>query len=441
MKKEKVVIVTGAAGFLGNNVIRKLQKEDFKIRAFILPNDQGKSLEGLNCKIYKGDVTKKETLKEVFTITENQELYVIHCAAIVYIKSKYNPLVYEVNVSGTKNIIEKVLETNAKLVYVSSVHAIPEKKGVITEITDFNPDKVEGLYAKTKAEIASYILKMTKEKDLNACIVHPSGIIGPYDFGATHLTQMILDFASGRLTAAVRGGYDFVDVRDVADGIINAMEKGKKGECYLLTNHYVEVKELLDEISELRNTKKIKTILPMWIAKLTAPLSELYYKILNQPPLYTKYSLYTLTSSSNFSNQKAKKELGFKNREIKETIKDTLMWLEEQGRINKKKEKKEILILLIQMFMFYIFPLFAGPTDTMGMVFIIFLMTFILSILMGSISNQNLKYFYPIIVSILFIPSIFIYYNSSALIHTIWYLTTSIIGIAIGIEIDKVTKG
>jgi len=334
---KKVFIVTGANGFLGNNVIRKLlQNKANEVRALVLPEDKINSLDCLNCKIYKGDVTQKDTLNDIFEIEEqNAELCVIHCAAIVYIKSKYNPKVYEVNVNGTKNIIEKVLEKNAKLVYVSSVHAITEKpnKETITEIKDFNPNKVEGQYAKTKAEIAKYILEMVQKKGLDACIVHPSGIVGPNDFGNSHLTQLIIDFANGRLKACVNGGYDFVDVRDVADGIISACDKGKAGECYILSNRYISIKELLDTVSEVRNTKKIKTVLPMWLARLTAPLSEKYYAMLKQPPLYTKYSLYTLTSNSNFSNKKAKKELEYKNRELKETIKDTVDWLEEQGRL------------------------------------------------------------------------------------------------------------
>ena len=104
-----------------------------------------------------------------------------------------------------------------------------------------------------------------------------------------------------------------------------------------------------------------------------------------------------------------------------------------------KKYFKEIIILLIQLCMFYIFPLFAGPTDAMGMVVIIILATFILSIIISSISKEKIKYLYPILISVLFIPSVFIYYNESALIHSIWYFIDSTIGIIIGTIIYKVT--
>ena len=105
-----------------------------------------------------------------------------------------------------------------------------------------------------------------------------------------------------------------------------------------------------------------------------------------------------------------------------------------------KKYTKEIIILIIQLFMFYIFPVFAGPTDTMGMVFLIWLSTIILGIIIAIVSTKKIKYLYPIIISILFIPSIFIYYNETALIHTLWYLVSSSIGMLIGTIIYIIRK-
>ena len=324
----KIYIITGANGFLGNNIIRKLEQEkNSEIRAFVLKGESIKSLENLKCKIYYGDVTKKESLASVFENTEGKEVFVIHCAGIVYIKSKYNPLVYNVNVNGTKNIVDKVLNINAKLVYISSVHAIPESDGVITETVDFDPNRVEGLYAKTKAEAAKYVMDAVKTKNLNACIIHPSGIIGPNDYGNSHLTELVKEVASGKLFACVKGGYDFVDVRDVADGVINACNKNTKGECYILSNKYITIKELSDIICDCVKRKKINIVLPIWIAKIFALFFEIYYNLKKQTPLFTKYSLYTLSSNANFSNKKAKEELNFKNRDMIDTIRDTIKWI------------------------------------------------------------------------------------------------------------------
>ena len=105
-----------------------------------------------------------------------------------------------------------------------------------------------------------------------------------------------------------------------------------------------------------------------------------------------------------------------------------------------KRYLKEIVILILQLFMFYIFPLFAGPTDAMGMVFLIICATLLLSVIMASISKEKIKYLYPIIVSILFIPSIFIYYNETAFVHSLWYLVVSSVGMILGIIVEKISK-
>lgn len=285
--------------------------------------------------LYYGDVRKKESIRPCFENLNGCQFVVIHCAGIVSIASKFDQTVYDVNVTGTKNVVDLCKKYNAsKLVYVSSVHAIPEKPNgiTITEITEFNPDNVVGLYAKTKAEATSYILEAAS-KGLDACVVHHSGITGPYDHGRGHITTLVIDYYQSRLTSGVNGGYDFVDVRDVADGIIAASDKGRQGECYILSNKFFEVREILTMLHEITGKRKIKNFLPLWFIKITAPLAEIYYKILGQPPLFTSYSIYTLNSNALFSHQKATSELGYTTREMKETLKDTVNWLKENGRV------------------------------------------------------------------------------------------------------------
>lgn len=331
-----IYIVTGANGFLGNNLVRTLcQNTNNQVRALVSSLGRADALQGLDCEIFEGDVTKPETLRDIFTVPTGAKVYVIHCAAIVYIKSKPNPAVHNVNVLGTKHVAEETLKIGAKMVYVNSVHAIPELPHgeTMKEVDDFSPTRVKGIYAKSKAEAAQCILDMVKTRGLDACIVHPSGIIGPYDFKTSHLTQLIIDAATGRLKAGVKGGYDFVDVRDVVAGILSACHYGVAGECYILSGHYVSVADLLKMITQAAGRKPIKTFLPMWLAKLTAPLSELYYSIKKQPPLYTGYSLYTLESNAQFSHAKASKELNYSPRPIQDTIDDTVNWLKRTQRI------------------------------------------------------------------------------------------------------------
>lgn len=336
---KKTYIITGANGFLGNNIIRKLvAKEDCEIRALIKTGDAPVHIGEFGCKIFYGDVTKKETLNDLFDVEEGSDVCVIHCAAVVYIKSKKNPYVGEVNVGGVENIVEQTLKIGAKLVHVSSVHAVPElpNQEQMTEVNHFDPSLVHGIYAKSKASGTEVVLKAVREKGLNVCIVQPSGILGPYDFGNTHMTEMIVQFANGKLPAGVKGKYDFVDVRDVADGVIAAIDKGRKGECYLLTNRQVYIKEILDYVSETLGIKKIKLMIPIWIAKLAAPFCEAYYSMRKKTPLFTSYSLYTVLANSNFNHEKAEKELGYKTRDFKETVTDTVLWLKECGRIKER---------------------------------------------------------------------------------------------------------
>lgn len=329
----ELYLITGAAGYLGNTLVRSLLKMGRDIRILVLPEE--KNIPEGKLEVCFGNVCDMDSMKKLFENSQHRELIVIHAAGIVTIASKYQQIVYDVNVTGTKNVVE-LCEKNKvkKLVYVSSVHAIPERsKGeVIVETNQFNPDQVTGLYAKTKSEATNIVLQAAK-RGLNASVVHPSGIAGPFDHGRGYLTVLVIDYYKRRLRAAINGGYDFVDVRDVAKGIISCCEKGKSGECYILSNRYFTVKEMLYMLHEITEKKEIKRILPFWFIRLAAPLAELYYKILRQPPLFTAYSIYTLNTNAVFSHEKATAELGYTTRDMKQTLEDTVNWLKAMKRI------------------------------------------------------------------------------------------------------------
>jgi len=327
-------IVTGAAGHLGSVVTSMLNDQRKSVYALCLPDEKHLPKSDY-IKIFTGDVCNIDSLTEIFESCKNKSVTVIHCAGIVSIASKYNQKVYDVNVNGTKNIISLCEKYNIdKLIYISSVHAIPELPAgkIVKEVEHFSPNDVTGLYAKTKAEATQCVLDYSK-RGHKANIIHPSGIVGPGDFGRGHITQLVIDYYKGGLTSMINGGYNFVDVRDVALGILSCCDNGKNGECYILSGQYFKVHELLNLLHEITGKKKIKIILPLWFAKVTAPLSELYYMILRQPPLYTSYSIYTLHTNANFSCEKAAKELGYTIRPMLQTLTDTVNWLKLNNRI------------------------------------------------------------------------------------------------------------
>jgi len=329
---EPLYIVTGAAGHLGGTITSELDRRGKAVYALCLPKEAHLPSGG-NIKVFTGNICDPDSLINMFESCGDTPVIVIHCAGIVSIASKFNQAVYDVNVTGTKNIISLCEKYRVKkLVYISSVHAIPELplNATMSEINHFSSDDVVGAYAKSKAEATQCVLDYA-QRGFDANVIHPSGIFGPGDFSGGHTTQLVIDYCRGGLTSAVGGGYDFVDVRDVADGILSCCENGRSGECYILSGQYIHVPELLDLLHEITGRKKIKRILPQWFVKLTAPLAELYYKILKQPPLFTAYSIYTLGSNANFSHEKATKKLGYSTRSLRQTLTDTVNWLKHNG--------------------------------------------------------------------------------------------------------------
>ncbi|MCM1225670.1 MAG: NAD-dependent epimerase/dehydratase family protein [Lachnospiraceae bacterium] len=325
--KQKMYIITGANGHLASTIIRYLVKQDCLIRGLILPSEENRDRK--NITYYKGDITKPETMDEIFSGTEDYDVYVIHTAGIISVENEVTPLMYNVNVNGTKNIIEVCKKYAVKrLLYVSSVHAIQEGEymSTITELYEFPKDKVQGGYASTKAEATQAVMDSVAD-GLDVVVVHPSGILGPFDKGNNHITQLIQMYLSGKLPAGVTGGYDFVDVRDVAQGCISAVNNGRKGECYILSNRYYSVKDLLEYMRIAVHGKHKKVCVPLGLAKMAAPIFEKVAEITKTRPLFTKYSLYIMDSNGRFCHDKATKELGYMPRDMKDTIRDTIVYL------------------------------------------------------------------------------------------------------------------
>ena len=322
-------VVTGATGHIGNVLVRYLIDRGYEVKSLVVNEKEKEILKDLNTEIVIGDVRKLESLVAAF---EGADV-VFHLAGIIEIGSGNKKKVHEVNVNGSKNVVAACKMAHVKkLVYTSSVHAIPEKEGLITETKTFSKDLVKGTYAKSKAEATEYILNSNSD-DLEVIIVHPSGVIGPYEYIKSNMGQLIIDCATGRMKAYIKGGYNFVDVRDVANGIILACEKGKPGECYILAGHSITIEDLMAIVEKLTGKKAPKFKIARWFAYITGIFSELFYKIVKEKPLFTSYAVYTTGTNCNFSIEKAKKELGYTIRDIEETIADTIKWYKEKGEI------------------------------------------------------------------------------------------------------------
>ena len=321
---DEKIIITGATGHIGNVVARKLVEQGKKLTALVLPNEDLTPIKDLNLDIVYGDITDKEA---VFKLIEKDSI-VLHFAGIIDIGTMDEETIRKVNIGGTENIVDACVGNRAKkLIYLSTVHIIdPDAGEVLKEPTEFDKNKVVGNYAKTKLEATKYIFDACHERGLNATVLYPSGVIGPYDFKISELGQVILDYMNHKLLAYVKGGYNFVDVRDVADATIRAITDWKKGEGYIVSGYNVDLKELLGIINEKLGRRKFPPKLALWFVRMFAGLANAYYKARKKKPVFSKYSLYTLNVNHNFSNEKAKQELGFNPRSVKDSVSDAVDW-------------------------------------------------------------------------------------------------------------------
>ena len=322
----KLYLITGGTGHLGQNVIRLLQKnQNAAIRVLVLPGDPVALPDGVEC--VEGDVCNVGSLAPFFNTNGYGTVVLLHLAAYITIASKATPAVWQVNVEGTRNVMELALQSGiGRVVYVNSVHAIPEQPlpDVIAEPLRFSSDTVHGQYAKSKAAAAEVVLQYAKQ-GLNVSIVHPSGIIGPGDTQKTnHMTRTIEAMAKGRIPVSISGGYDFVDVRDVAKGILQCETSGKAGECYILSGHYATIDHLAKVISGYTGRRFLHLYIPKFIMRAAAVLGERYAMLWHRKPLFTPYSVFTLQTNAFFSHLKATRHFGYHARPLRRTIQSTL---------------------------------------------------------------------------------------------------------------------
>ena len=321
-------IVTGATGCIGNVLIKELANAGKQVAAFVRPTSDLCSLEGCAYEKVSGDVLDLESLIRAF----NGKQTVYHLASEISLLPGKHKKLQEINIIGTRNVIKACFECKIKrLIYTSSIHAFkePENGTMIDESMPFYPDSNMGSYNRSKAAASIEVVKAA-QAGLDAVIVCPTAVIGPYDFRVSHIGQLIVDYCSGRFNVTIDGAYDFVDVRDVCRGHILAAEKGIKGDHYLLSGHRITIDALMLLLEEITGIPKPKYKIPVNLARFFAFFTPLYYKITDTKPRFTLYSINTVQSNSNISHKKATEELGYNPRPLKESLVDTIEWFRQQ---------------------------------------------------------------------------------------------------------------
>jgi dihydroflavonol-4-reductase len=328
-------LVTGATGHIGNVLVRLFNERGERVRAMVLPDEDPSPLNGLDVEIVLADVLDYQSLLQAFDHID----VVYHLAGIISILPGKDHMVQAVNVTGTRNVIQAAHSCGVRrLVYTSSIHAlrrVPE--GIlIDESVPFDVEHAISSYDSSKASASLSVLNAV-EDGMDAVIVCPTGVIGPFDFRRSEMGQLILDCVDQKPMLYVDGAYDFVDVRDVAQGLILAGEKGRCGESYILSGERIEVLDIIKIVQEVLGTRLFSLKIPFSLARLTANFTPLYYRLTHGKPRFTSYSLATLTANSNISHSKAHLELGFSPRPLRESLADTVKWFLKNKRLNKNR--------------------------------------------------------------------------------------------------------
>jgi dihydroflavonol-4-reductase len=258
---------------------------------------------------------------------------VYHAAAHISIVRNEWPLLERTNVQGTRNVVDAVQDCGVRrLIHFSSIHAL--EQGPLDQPLDESRSLVisphAALYDRTKA-MGEAEVRRAVEQGLDATILYPTAIIGPYDWRPSHMGDVLLALCRRRLPALVRGGFDWVDVRDVVAGALQAENLAPAGARYLLSGQWVSIQGLARQIEQLAGVRAPRVIAPLALARLGAPLATWYGRCCGRRPLFTPDALQALDSNHTISHERATRELGYQPRPFRETLRDTLAWFAQEG--------------------------------------------------------------------------------------------------------------
>lgn len=326
-------VITGATGHIGNTVARMLCGDHRNV-VLVVRRSNDKAIVDLDAKLMVGSFCDPDFLDRLLTVDD----IVIHCAGMIAITDEDADEVMRVNFGGTAALADLCAQKQVKkFVYISSVDAIykPDACSPITEPSTFYPDKLDGIYGKSKAMATEYVLNLAKDGMLNASVVYPTAVIGPYDYKVSNVGQVILDFITEKPLARVEGCYNFVDVRDVAQAIIQIARDTESGSGYILGGEVVTVTQLFEILSPICG-REIPIKLPLWFVNAFSDLGVLYYKVRGKKPVFSRFALKTLNSNCNYDISKAQTELGYAPRSAVETLTDSAKWLYENKAAKEK---------------------------------------------------------------------------------------------------------
>ena len=324
-------LITGAAGFVGAAVLRELLKKGHKVKALVRQSSVLNNLKNLDVEIVYGDLKDRESLKKSLKDCK----YLFHVAADYRLWVPKPEEIYQNNVKGTENLMEEALNSEIeKVVYTSSVAVLgkPINGDIANEKTPVNVSQMIGHYKKSKFLAEEKVKELYKTRKLPVVIVNPAAPVGPRDIKPTPTGKMVLDAAMKKIPAYLDTGLNIVHVDDVAKGHMQAFNKGKLGERYILGGENLTLKEMLEIISILCGNKPPKIRLPRKPLYPIGYVFEIFARLFNiKNPMLTVDMIRMAEKKMFFSSEKAKKELNYKYKSAKNALKDAIQWFIDNG--------------------------------------------------------------------------------------------------------------
>lgn len=325
------VLVTGANGFLGSWLTRRLCDFGHEVTVLRRPSSDISEIVGLPVRHALGDVTNKES---VFEAARGMQV-VFHLAGLVAYSKKMREPMEKINVEGTEHVVEACKSSGVKrLVHVSSVAAIGatfDGKKILDENTSFNVAHLGFGYFETKYKGEKIVKSAVDKGELDAVILNPATIYGRGD-AKKGSRKMQVKVAKGQFPAYSTGGVNVVGVEDVVNGIMLAFEKGKAGERYILAAENLTIKKLFETIAEAAGVRPPSIFLPSPVLKIVGVAGDLLERFDKKGPL-TSESALLATMFHWFNNQKSIQELGCTYSPSRDAIFKSVQWMKEKKLI------------------------------------------------------------------------------------------------------------
>jgi dihydroflavonol-4-reductase len=332
MSNKDKVLVTGASGFVGSAVARRLLEAGFAVRALVRSKSPRAHLAALDLDFVEGELRDRPSLERATAGVR----YVFHVAADYRLWARDPSEIFAANVGGTRNLMEEAMRAGVeRVVYTSSVAALGLRPDgtAADESVPLDVEQGIGAYKRSKIAAERLVEAMVAERHLPAVIVNPSTPIGPCDVRPTPTGRIIVEAATGRIPAFVDTGLNLVHVDDVAGGHLAALQRGKIGERYILGGQNVVFSQMLADIAGLVGRRAPRIRLPWQALVPVAFIAESMAKLTGREPFATLDGLHMARHRMFFTSAKAEQALAYRSRPYLQAIDDALRWFRDNGYV------------------------------------------------------------------------------------------------------------